>query len=134
MRAVAKFEVTAWDQSNYGDDGRSPQLSRASVSKEYRGDLKGSASAELLMCQADPEDLGAGAGYVASEKIEGQLGGREGTFVIQHWGSTGGGEAEQSGGYIVRGSGTGGLEGLSGDVQISVDDQGVHTLTLDFEI
>ena len=133
-RATASFDVTGWDQSPYEDqDPSGPHLSRATVRKSFRGDLTGESTAELLMCQANPSDLSAGAGYVASEMVVGQLAGREGTFVLQHWGMSVG-EERRTGGHVVPGSGTGALAGLSGQVQIAVDADGSHTLTLDYEI
>ncbi len=86
------------------------------------------------MCQADPSDLSSGAVYVASERVVAQLGGRAGTFVLQHWGLSGGGGPQKAVGHVVPGSGTGELAGLSGEVEISVDANGGHTLTLDYDI
>ena len=134
QRAVSTFEVTGWEQSPYGDATEGSALSRATVRKSFRGPLSGESTAELLMCQADPSDLGAGAGYVASELVLGRLGDREGTFVMQHWGISGGGDLPRTAGHVVPGSGTGDLEGLSGRVEISVDPEGGHTLTLEYEI
>ena len=133
FHAVSSFDVTGWDQSPYGDEVEKPFLSRATVRKTFRGDLVGESTAELLMCQADTSDLEAGAGYVASERVVGRLGTRAGTFVLQHWGLSGDG-GQVTSGHVVPGSGTGELEGLSGTVAISVDDEGAHTLTLDYEI
>lgn len=134
VRATASFEVTGWDQEPYGDGGDGPSLSRATVRKAFTGDLTGDSTAELLMCQADTSDLDAGAGYVASERVTGRLGGQDGSFVMQHWGVSGGGQAPRSFGHIVPGSGTGALEGISGEVEISVAADGAHALTLDYEI
>jgi len=49
------------------------------MTKAYAGALEGTGAAELLMAQ-----LGDAGGYVASERIEGTLAGRTGTFVVQH--------------------------------------------------
>jgi len=131
MRAVSAFDVTGWDQTPYGDKTDGPALSRATVKKTSRGDMEGESTAELLMCQADTSDLNAGAGYVASEQVTARLGDREGTFVMQHWGLSGGGEPPRTGGHVLPGSGTGELAGLTGTIEISVDADGAHTLTLD---
>ncbi len=133
-RATSSFKVTGWDQTPYDQDVPGPHLSRATVRKTFEGDLVGESTAELLMCQADPADLGAGAGYVASERVVGQLGSRTGTFVLQHWGLSGGGHPEQTDGHVVPGSGTGELTGLSGKVEIIVDTKGSHTLALDYDM
>ena len=133
IQAVSPFEVTGWDQTPYDDGVLGAALGRATVRKTFTGDLAGESTAELLMCQADTTDLSAGAGYVASERVTGRLGDREGTFVMQHWGVSAGGD-QSTGGHVVPGSGTGDLAGLTGDIVISVDADRAHTLTLDYEI
>ena len=133
-RAISSFEVTGWDQAPYGNGDDGPSLSRATVRKKFGGDLEAESTAELLMCQADKSDLGAGAGYVASELVTGRLGGRAGTFVLQHWGLSGGAAGQRTGGHVVPGSGTGDLNGLTGTVEIVVDADGAHTLTLSYDI
>ena len=133
-RAVSSFEVTGWEQAPYGEQGDGPGLARATVKKAFSGDLAGDSTAELLMCQSDPADLEAGAGYVASELVTGRLGDREGSFVMQHWGLTSAEIGNRTGGHIVPGSGTGALTGLSGEVEISVDADGAHTITIDYEL
>jgi len=132
-RAISSFDVTGWDQAPGGERAEAQGLlfSRATVKKAFQGDLVGESTAELLMCQADATDLTAGAGYVASERFEGHLGDRRGTFVLQHWGlsdATG----QRTGGHVVPGSGTGDLAGLTGEVVIAVSAEGEHTLTLDY--
>jgi len=132
--ATSSFDVTGWDQAPYGDADQHPSFSKATVLKKFQGDLTGESTAQLLMCQADTSDLSAGAGYVASELVTGQLGGRSGTFVLQHWGVSGGGAPQRTGGHVVPGSGTGELAGLSGEVEIAVDADGAHSLTLTYDI
>ncbi len=133
-RANSAFEVTGWEQTPYGGEGEGPSLSRATVGKTFSGDLNAESTAELLMCQADTSDLDAGAGYVASELVVGRLDDREGTFVLQHWGLAGDGLPNRTAGHVVTGSGTGELKGLSGEIEISVDAEGAHSITIDYEI
>lgn len=133
VHATAAFDVTGWDQTPREGVPSPPHLSRATVRKTFRGDLTGESTAELLMCQADPKDLTAGAGYVASETVIGTLGGREGRFVIQHWGLSGP-DGQQTGGHVVPGSGTGDLTGLTGTVEIAVGADGTHTLMLAYHL
>ena len=134
--ARATFEVVGWDPgvppSGEGT-GVGPLHSSAVVRKEFSGDLEGASVADLLMCQTDATDLSAGAGYIASERVEGTLDGREGSFVIHHWGVSID-DTRETGGHVVPGSGTGDLEGLQGRVRISVNERGDHTITLDYEL
>jgi len=130
-RITSSFDVRSWDDSPYHEPEDGPRLARASVRKVYRGALEGESTAELLMCQVDPADHRAGAGYVASERFVGSLGERSGTFVLQHGGISGPGEGERTFGHIVPGSGTGELAALRGTAEIERDGEGNHTLTLD---
>ena len=132
-RAIASFTVTNWDPKPYGE-GSGPHLSRTAVSKDFSGDLDGTSTGELLTCQADPADLSAGAGYVASEVVTGTLTNRTGTFVLQHMGISGGGYAPRSLGHVVPGSGTGGFVGITGSAEFKVDADGSHTLILEYTL
>lgn len=129
---VAEFDVTGWDQTPYGAEGDGPSLGEALVLKSYRGELEGEGRARLLMCRADPASNSENAGYVASEQVTGRLAGREGTFVLQHWGVAEEGKPPRTAGHVVPGSGTGELTGLTGTMEISVAPDGTHTLALDF--
>ena len=131
-RVVAAFKVTGWDQVPYDEQVAGPRLARATVRKAFEGEPKGTSTAELLMCQADPANIAAGAGYVASERFVGRLRDRTGSFVMQHWGLSGNGGAPRSAGLAVPGSGTDGLAGLTGTIEIVVAPAGGHTLALDY--
>jgi hypothetical protein len=132
-RATSSFDVTGWEPTPYDEGVEGPQLFRVKVSKAFRGDLTGESKAELLMCINDPKDLAAGAGYVVSERVVGQLAGKSGSFIVQHWGVSGAGRAPTTAGHIVPGSGTGQLAGLVGSIEISQDAEKKHTLVLDYE-
>ncbi|MFG6199894.1 DUF3224 domain-containing protein [Nonomuraea sp. JJY05] len=104
----ATFEIVAFDESVYDEHAEGPKLTRVTIRKRYQGVIDGTGVAEVLTAQG-----GAGGGYVASERIEGTLDGRRGTFVIQHWGLADGAE-QSSEGSIVPNSGTGELTGIAG--------------------
>lgn len=134
LRATSAFDVTAWEPVPNDSGDQNPQHSRVKVKKKFRGDLVGESSAELLMYVANPSDFKAGAGYVGSERVEGMLGGREGTFVLQHWGLSGGGGPDKTAGHVVPGSGTGELAGLSGVIELQLGADGSHTLLFDYDL
>lgn len=134
MKIVSDFEVTGWDATPYGEQREGPFLSEAHAVKRYRGTLDGEGRVRLLMCRATLQGPPENAGYVASEQVSGTLAGREGTFVLQHWGVAGAGAPPRTAGHVVPGSGTGELAGLSGTMEIHVDADGRHELALDFEI
>ena len=134
MRAESSFDVTGWDETPYEQPESGPHLSRATVRKVFRGDIEGESSAQLLMCRSDPGDLGVGAGYVALETVTGSVGGRSGSFVIQHGGLSDPDGTHPMTAFIVTGSGTGELVGIRGTLEIAVTADGAHSLTLDYEL
>ena len=133
-KIVSRFEVTGWDAEPYGESGDGPLLSEAQVVKRYHGNLDAEGRARVLMCRASADGPLANAGYIASEQVTGSLDGREGTFVMQHWGIAEEGAPPRTAGHVVPGSGTGDLAGLSGTLEIAVGEDGTHTLSLEYRI
>jgi hypothetical protein len=132
QRATARFDVTGWDVEPYDTPEEGPGLARGIITKVFRGDLDGGSEGYGLFCGLGaPED---GAGYLVSERFQGHLRGRAGTFVMQHGGLMGGGLSPRTFGTIVPGSGTGALAGLRGTVEISRDAGGEHTITVAFAL
>ncbi len=70
------------------------------------------------------------AGYVAMERVTGTLGGRSGTFVLQHSGTMDRG-ASSLRVSVVPDSGTDGLTGLTGTLDIQID-AGKHSYRFDY--
>lgn len=105
------------------------KLNRNSVTKEYSGDLVGPAEAQMLAAYTNNP---GSAGYVAIELFNGSLNGRSGSFVLQHNGIMDKGEGRLTV-TIVPDSGTGELAGISGDLQIDIN-EGQHLYTLEYEL
>lgn len=138
-RATATFEITGWTPKPYDAAAdavtaepteastEDVKLTRVTVTKNFKGDVEGSSTAELLMCQGANES----GGYLAQEQVVGRLGEREGSFVIQHGGLRWPG-GQRSFGNVVTGSGTGELQGIRGEAVYAHDETGA-TLTLDYE-
>ncbi|MFF0490250.1 DUF3224 domain-containing protein [Nocardia sp. NPDC004068] len=106
--AEAPFRIVEFDETIYDHPQAGPKLTRVRIRKRYEGVLEGTGVVEVLTAQGD-----SGAGFVASERIEGVLDGRRGTFVIQH-GGLAEGTSQSTFGAIVPGSGTGELAAISG--------------------
>ncbi|MGC1184435.1 MAG: DUF3224 domain-containing protein [Candidatus Dormiibacterota bacterium] len=102
---------------------------RVQISKTFTGDLEAKSEVAMLALNAEPE----GAGYVALERIEGSLKGRQGTFALLHMGTMTRGTPWAKW-PIVPGSGTGALKGISGEARIEISDEGAHTLFLDYDL
>jgi hypothetical protein len=129
-QATTTYEITGWNEEPIEEPGEGPKLLRATVGKTFRGDLEGTSSAHLLMARGDD-----GEGYVAVERVTGVLGGREGSFVLQHGAHRALADdgRSQTFAYVVPGSGTRELEGLRGQGQFRHDEHGA-VLTLTYEL
>ncbi|MGD9694300.1 MAG: DUF3224 domain-containing protein [Thermoleophilia bacterium] len=126
--AEGTFEITGWDQETYDESGGAA-LTRAEVRKAFSGGLVAIGEARLLLAQAAE----GAAAYVGLERIDGVLGGRDGTFVIVHHATTweGGEEALAA---IIPGSGTGGLSGVSGTLALTRHDDGSHSYRITYAL
>ena len=131
MTASSTFEIKGWDETPYQELEGGAKLTRASVRKVFHGDLEAESTLEYLM--AYPGD--GSASYVGLEHVVGRLGGRAGSFIIQHTGADDG-QAATGTWSVVPGSGTGDLRGLSGQGNFSAtrdEKQYRFTLEYDFE-
>lgn len=127
MRATAPFTNDRYDEEPYGQ-GEGVELSRVHITRTFTGDLEGTATAEILIGKSE-----GGGGYTGHDLITGTLNGKAGSFVIQHGGIMGPAGISNAG-TIVPGSGSGELEGISGDGTLLADEEGNHTLTLNYEL
>ena len=104
------------------------RLQRSVVRKDFSGDMVGNSEAEMLAAYtATP----GSAGYVAIEHFIGSVGGKSGSFVLQHHGLMTRGEAALTV-TVVPDSGTGELRGISGELTIH-NDGGQHSYVLEYE-
>ncbi|MDE0375237.1 MAG: DUF3224 domain-containing protein [bacterium] len=104
------------------------KLNRNVVRKVFSGDMVGASEAQMIAAfTATP----GSAGYVAIEHFTGSVGGRSGSFVLQHSGvmTRGDGRLKVT---IVPDSGTGDLAGISGTLEIH--NEGQHSYVLDYEL
>lgn len=127
-RAAGSFEVATQPLSPY-NTAPGAGVGRLSIDKQYHGDLEGTGKGEMLSA-GNP---GSGsAGYVAVEVVTGAVGGRRGSFALQHFGTMDGGALSLTI-AIVPGSGTGELSGIAGTMNIIVEN-GKHSYVLDYSL
>lgn len=129
MRAAGSFDVDLRPLEAFatGEDGT--RLGRLSIVKSFRGGLVATSRGEMLSAMTATE---GSAGYVAIEQVRGTLEGKEGTFVLQHFGVMRRG-VNRLVLEVTPDSGTGDLSGLSGTMQIDITgDQ--HTYTFEYAL
>jgi hypothetical protein len=113
--ATGTFEVKLSPQppdASVGD----PSVGRMAIDKQFHGDLEATSKGQMLTAMTDTK---GSAGYVALERVAGTLGGRSGSFALQHSGTMTRGIPRLSV-TVVPDSGTGELAGLDGQMTIEV--------------
>ena len=130
MSATAKgsFTVSLTPQA-LSEVTAATDLNRMSIDKVFSGDLQGSSRGEMLSVMGAVK---GSAGYVAMERVTATLHGRRGSFALQHSGTMDRGAPTLSV-SVVPDSGTDGLTGLSGRMQIDITD-GQHFYTFEYEL
>lgn len=128
MHATGPFDVTLTPQpaDDYAD-GKS--LARLTIDKRFHGELEATSKGQMLSAMGGVK---GSAGYVAIERVTGTLGGRRGTFVLQHDGMMNRG-APTLVITVVPDSGTDELVGLAGAMLIDVTN-GKHTYAFEYTI
>ncbi|MDR3754942.1 MAG: DUF3224 domain-containing protein, partial [Terracidiphilus sp.] len=102
-------------------------LTRFTINKTIHGDLEATTIGEML-AGGDPRQ--GAAGYVAIEVVTGTLGGKYGSFALQHF-ATMDGNGPKMQVIVVPGSGNGELKGIEGTFIIRIED-GKHFYDLDY--
>jgi hypothetical protein len=125
-QATGTFKVKLTPQDK-DDNSADSIVARFTIDKEFHGDLEGTSKGEML---AVSSSVPGSAGYVAMEQVTGMLGGRTGSFALQHTGTMTRGEPDLAV-TVVPDSGTGELEGLSGRMMIVIADD-KHSYEFDY--
>lgn len=140
-KAHARFNVTSWSEQLVTDiDGKGTTagaayypdrgVNRAEVSNAYTGDIEGTSTLVYLIAYK-----GDAAPVLGLERFEGSIAGHEGSCVFQLIGSQDQGSVSVRL-EVVPGMGTGGLENLRGEAELSIDghsDDG-YPLVLSFTV
>ncbi|MCV2354453.1 DUF3224 domain-containing protein [Paucibacter sp. B2R-40] len=127
--AKGGFEVKIGPAEALSSPAEGTPLFKRSLSKQYSGELVGSAIGEMQM--AGQPQLGEAA-YTALESFVGELQGRKGSFALAHLGLMSGGKQDLRI-CIVPGSGLGELAGISGELTLRIE-AGVHFYELNYRL
>lgn len=118
MKVSGKFEIKLNPMEFYakGQDGNN--LARMSLDKTFEAPLVAESKGEMLSAMTAVQ---GSAGYVAIEQVVGALSGKQGSFVLQHFGVMSSGKNRLML-VVVPNSGTGELTGLKGEMEIKIED------------
>ncbi len=115
--ATGNFEVKIAPQKPDNKPAEVANVGRMSIDKQFFGDLTGTSQGEMLSLMTETKGSGV---YVAVEKVNGTLAGKQGSFVLHHTGIMARGVPQLSV-NVVPDSGTGQLTGLSGTFTIKIE-------------
>lgn len=109
------FSLKAWDEKPYNELPGELKMTRSSVAYAYQGDIEGESTLDYLMVYR-PDNSGSFAGL---ERVIGRVGGRSGSFVLQHVGTFNQNDVDGTF-FVVPQSGTGELANLRGEGSINL--------------
>jgi hypothetical protein len=128
-QATGQFKVESWNEDTYAELQNGGKLTRADVKQSFSGDIEGEGAVEWLMCYGAEGT----ADYVGLQRVDGRIGDRSGTLVLQVAGTFDGQEARGTW-SVVPGSGSDELRGLKGEGEFSAPLGSSASFTLGYEI
>ena len=130
MEAKGTFEVRVTPAEATAFE-KGMNAGRFELEKTWSGGFAGTSKGEMLTSQT--ESTGSMA-YVAMEQMTGKLGGKSGSFYFAHRATMTKGDPASGvmNVVVVKGSGTGELAGLTGELTITIDAAGKHFYVLEY--
>jgi hypothetical protein len=129
MKASGTFDVKLVPVGN-DSTPEGPNLARMSIDKTFKGDLEGVSKGEMIT--AAGITVKESAAYSAVERVTGLLGGKKGSFALQHTGIMDRGKPSLSI-TVVPDSATGELVGLTGTMEIIIEGK-QHSYVFEYAI
>jgi hypothetical protein len=127
-RATGTFDVKITPlESSIKED---KAFGRLGGDKQYRGDLDGTAKAEMVAYGTGA--AGSSGAIVGIEKVTGKLAGKSGSFVLAHRGLMSAGKQSYSV-VVVPGTGTGELTDIDGKMDIIIE-AGKHSYVFEYTL
>ncbi|MBW4967422.1 DUF3224 domain-containing protein [Pseudoalteromonas sp. CR1] len=118
---TGQFTMALAPIDGYAKGQNGINLGRMSIDKTFKGALNATSQGEMLSAMTPVQ---GSAGYVAIEQVIGELEGKKGSFVLQHFGTMDKGQDSLIL-NVIPDSGTDELEGLAGSMKIRIEN-GVH--------
>lgn len=122
--AIGTFEVKLTPLDIEGE-----RMGRMHIDKRFAGALDAKSSGQMLSAMTEVK---GSAAYVAIERVEGTLDGRDGSFVLHHTGVMDRGKPTLSV-QVVPDSGTGKLAGITGSMLIK-NENGQRSYQFDYSL
>jgi hypothetical protein len=123
------FEVTSWSEEQVGGLEGAAKVTVAGIGQRFTGGIEAETMWDMVMTYRDDGT----ADFVGYQRLEGRIGDKEGTFVLQGLGQFDGAEARTRL-VVVPGNSTGELSGLRGSGLAVAPMGSTGTFSLDYEL
>ncbi|MDP2634155.1 MAG: DUF3224 domain-containing protein [Pseudoalteromonas sp.] len=128
-KVTGEFSVKLNPIEGYAKGIDGVNLGRMSIDKTFTGELDATSTGEMLSAMTTTQ---GSAGYVAIEQVVGTLAGKQGSFVLQHFGSMDKGQDSLIL-NVIPDSGSNELTGLSGKMAIRIEG-GNHFYDFEYQL
>lgn len=128
-KVTGEFSVKLNPIEGYAKGIDGVNLGRMSIEKTFTGELNATSTGEMLSAMTTTQ---GSAGYVAIEQVVGTLAGKQGSFVLQHFGSMDKGQDSLIL-NVIPDSGSNELTGLSGKMAIRIEG-GNHFYDFEYQL
>ena len=128
-KVTGEFSVKLNPIEGYAKGIDGVNLGRMSIDKTFTGELDATSTGEMLSAMTTTQ---GSAGYVAIEQVVGTLAGKQGSFVLQHFGCMDKGQDSLIL-NVIPDSGSNELTGLSGKMAIRIEG-GNHFYDFEYQL
>lgn len=129
LQATSTFTIKNWEEKPFSEVANAPKLTKASVTKSYAGDMKGTGDLEYLMIYPDDKT----ATFYGLERFTGSIGNKTGSFILEHKGKFENAVASATC-IIVPLSGTGPFKNIKGSVTFSAGHEKDYPIILHYSL
>jgi hypothetical protein len=123
------FEVTSWSEEQVGGLDGAAKVTVAGIGQRFTGGIEAETKWDMVMTYRDDGT----ADFVGYQRLQGRIGDKEGTFVLQGLGQFDGAEARTRV-EVVPGNSTGELTGLRGSGLAVAPMGSTGTFSFDFDL
>ena len=128
-KATGSFEITSFNEDAHEERGGGAKLTHAWGDQRFSGDIEGDGQVHWLMSYRSDKT----ARYVGLQRIDGAVGGRKGSFIIEATGDFDG-KASRGSLSLIPQSGTGDLAKIKGSGTFEAPGGPNATYDLDYEL
>ena len=127
MQANSTFTVTTGKEQPFVRPEDGPVLTHGNFTMSYKGEMEAQSVLQEMKVYFHNDT----AHVYGLEHVTGNIAGKQGSFILEHNGRFENGKLSSKR-TVVKGSGTGDLQGLRGMIQFEANQSASHDITLEY--